>query len=76
MALILVGLAVAFNILVIIAKFNRGRTEDAMIDISLLVLVAYFFSGSYNALVVGTVASATISIALLFMVKPKTKGTT
>jgi len=65
MELLLVGLAVCFNIVIILWKFSRNRTGDAILDASLLALVAYVFSGSFPALVVGTIASAGVSIYLL-----------
>lgn len=64
MEFIVLGIALAFNLIVIKEKFERGRTEDAIMDLGLLGLIAFFFSGSYGALVIGTVASAFISIYL------------
>lgn len=66
MEYLIIGLAVAFNLLVVIWKFQHNRILDALIDGSLLVLVAIVFSGTYGALVVGTVGSAVVSIYLLF----------
>ena len=63
---ILVGFAVFFNIAFVIWKFERARYADALLDVSLLVLVAILFSGSYAALVAGTVASALVSLYLFF----------
>ena len=65
MEYILIGFAVFFNIAVILWKYERARYTDATLDTFLLVLVAFVFSGSYGALVVGTVASALVSIYLL-----------
>lgn len=66
MEFILVGFAVFFNIAFIKWKFDRERYADAILDLVLLVLVAILFSGSYGALVVGTVASALVSLYLYF----------
>jgi nitric oxide reductase large subunit len=66
----LIGLAVSFNIIVIMWKFRRGRTADAFTDASLLALIAVVFSGTFGALVVGTIASAVISI-YLFISPPR-----
>lgn len=66
MEIIILGAALAFNLLVIKYKFEAKRTEDASLDLGMLVLIAIFFSGSYPALVMGTVASAIISIYLYF----------
>ena len=65
MEYILIGFAVFFNIAVILWKFERARYADATLDAALLIAVAFVFSGSYGALVVGTVASALVSIYLL-----------
>lgn len=72
MEYLIIGLAVAFNILIILWKFqhkdadgNSDRVLDAILDMSLLGIVTIVFSGSYGALVVGTVASAVVSLYLL-----------
>lgn len=65
MGLLLVGIAVAFNIIIIMIKFKKCRYEDAVLDSILLTIVAIVFGGSYSGLVVGTISSAIISIYLL-----------
>lgn len=65
MEYLIVGIAVFFNIAIIKWKFDKARYADASIDASLLILVAFVFSGSYGALIIGTVASALISLYLL-----------
>jgi len=66
MEFLLIGLAVAANIIFILVKFNLKRYSDAILDFILLSVVTMVFSGSYGALVVGTVASVVISIYLYF----------
>ena len=66
MEFLLVGLAVFFNIAFIKWKFDKSRYADATLDLTLLVIVMLLFSGSYGALVVGTVATAFISLFLYF----------
>ena len=66
MEYILVGILVFFNLVFIVWKFDHARYADAFLDTFLLILVAAFFSGSYGALVVGTIASALVSIYLFF----------
>ena len=63
---ILVGFAVFFNIAFIKWKFDKARYADAFLDCFLLIVVAILFSGSYAALVAGTVASALVSLYLYF----------
>jgi len=64
MALLIIGLAVSLNLIIILIKFNRRRFLDGVLDASLLVIVAIVFGGSFNALVVGTVASTVVSVYL------------
>ena len=64
MEFILIGLAVAANIIFILFKYERKRYSDATLDFVLLIAVTIIFSGSYGALVVGTIASLVISIYL------------
>ena len=70
MEFIVIGLAVAFNCIIIKEKFQRGRTEDGAFDLILLVAITLVFSGTYGSLVVGTIASAFISV--YFMASPPT----
>ena len=65
MEFLIIGLAAAFNIIVIKAKFERGRVLDGILDAAGLLFVTIVFSGSYGALVVGTIASAIFSIYLM-----------
>ena len=65
MEFIVIGLAVAFNCMIIKVKFERERTADGFLDTALLVLITIVFNGTYGALVVGTIASAFISVFLL-----------
>lgn len=61
----IMGIALAFNILVVMWKLRHDRVLDGIIDGSLLVLVAIIFSGSTAALIIGTIGSALVSIYLL-----------
>lgn len=70
MEFLVIGLAVAFNCIIIKEKFQRGRIEDGAFDLILLVVITLVFSGTYGSLVVGTIASAFIS--LYFMASPPT----
>jgi hypothetical protein len=63
--LIAIGIAVAFNFIIILVKMSRQRFADAALDALFLGGVSYLFSGSFNALTVGTIASAIVSIYLL-----------
>lgn len=65
MEFVIIGIAVFFNIAVIKWKYDKARYADAGLDFVCLVAVSILFSGSYAALVVGTIASALVSIYLL-----------
>ena len=65
MEMIFLGLIVALNIAIIKIKFSRKRIEDGIFDVILLVIVMALFSGSYPALVVGTIGSFFTSLFLL-----------
>ena len=62
---IIIGLAAAFNMIIIKIKLEKKRYEDALFDGLCLVAITVFFSGSFGALVVGTIASAVISLYLM-----------
>lgn len=65
MEFLLIGIAVFFNIAVIKWKFDKARYLDGILDTALLIAIAIVFGNSYGALVVGTVASALVSLYLL-----------
>ena len=71
--LIIVSISVLLNIAFIKFKIEKERYLDATIDSSLLILVMVVFSGSFSALVVGTISSMMISIYLWFS-PPKVKN--
>lgn len=62
MEFLIIGLAVAANIVFIKMKFEKKRFEDGVFDTILLILITIIFGGSYAGLVVGTIASAFISL--------------
>ena len=62
---LIMGIAVAANIIIIKHKFENNRTSDAMLDALLLVLIGFVFSKTISGLMIGTVASAIISLYLL-----------
>lgn len=67
---LIIGLAVAFNCLVIKYKFEKQRWADGVLDLSLLVVLSFLFMGSFGGLVVSTIASAFISV-YLYIFPPK-----
>ena len=70
MEFIFVAIAVAFNLMVIKWKYEKARYADATLDAVCLFIVTTVFSGTYGSLVVGTIASAIISV-YLYIFPPK-----
>ena len=66
MEFVIIGIAVAFNCLVIKYKFEKQRWADGTLDLFLLVALSFLFMGSFGGLVVSTIASALISVYLYF----------
>lgn len=66
MELVIIGVAVALNLLIVLRKFQNRQYFNALIDGTLLVLVALVFSMSTDALVIGTIGSLIVSVYLIF----------
>lgn len=64
--LMAMGICTFFNFVIIISKFRRKRYADATLDMSLLAVISFLFSTGINALCIGMIASAGISIYLWF----------
>ena len=66
MEALVIGIATAFNFIVIMFKFKRGRWEDAIFDTLIFIVISYMFAGTISGMSVGMVASAVVSIWLWF----------
>ena len=66
MEFLIVGIVTAFNIIVIMMKFNHNRESEAFLDMVLFGVVLWLTSGSLGGMIVGMIASAFISIYLYF----------
>ena len=64
--LFLMGICTALNFVVIISKYRRERYMDATLDLGLLGVICFLFSSGINALCIGMIASAFISMYLWF----------
>ena len=64
--IIIIGFAVAFNLIIVLRKAQAGQYLNALVDGTLLGLVAVFFSVSTAALIIGTMGSLLVSIYLSF----------
>lgn len=74
MEFMLIGIATAFNLLIIYWKLEKKRYEDAAVDFSLLFALTKVFEGSYGGLVCATISSAIISVYLIAHPPTFTKG--
>ncbi len=63
--IMIAGVFVALNLIVIMIKIKKDRWLDAIIDGSLLVILAWVFGGTITGLMTATVASSIISMYLL-----------
>lgn len=68
--LLLIAVATAFNLLIIKSKLEKKRFEDAILDFTILTVLALVFSNSFGGLVIATITSAIIS--LYFLASPPT----
>ena len=70
MFLLIIGIATAVILMVIKYKVEKERYLDAILDLFTLSILSFIFMGTYDGLVVSTIASAIISVYLYF-VPPK-----
>lgn len=61
-----IGIATAFNFIVIMIKFKRMRIADGILDIGIFATITWMFAGTIAGMSVGMVASAICSIYLWF----------
>ena len=64
MEFLIIGIVTSCNVIFILHKWKLKRYSDAILDFIILAVIAILFSGSYGALVIGTVSSFIISIYL------------
>ena len=61
---LITALAVLFNVVVILTKYDKGYVSNAAMDAALLIGVIMLFKGSTQLLVIGAISSALISVYL------------
>ena len=66
MEVLVIGLATAFNFIVILAKFKQERYIDALIDITIFIAISSMFTGTISGMSVGMVGSMVVSIWLYY----------
>jgi len=63
--LVIASIATAFNFLIILWKFNKLRHIDAILDLSIFIVIAVLFQGTITGLQIGMIASMIVSLYLL-----------
>jgi len=65
MIALIIGIAAAFNLLILVAKFKAGRYGDLALDVLALIILTMVFGQTILGMLIATVASMVISIYLL-----------
>ena len=65
MEALIIGIAAGFNFLIIKWKIEKGRYSDAVLDGFLLFLLAVMFGQTLGGMIIATIGSAMVSLALL-----------
>lgn len=66
MEVIIIGIATAFNFIVLNIKFKKERYSDLFLDVLALISLNWMFGGTMSGMTVAMVASAIISVYLYF----------
>ncbi len=64
-SILVFGLATMGNLAILKWKLEQGRNTDAALDFTILVVLAWLFSGTMTGLAIATVASAFMSLYLM-----------
>ena len=65
LAYLIMGLAAAFNIIIIKWKIENSRYADAALDGFILIIFTIVFGGTLGGMVIATVGAAIVSMYLL-----------
>lgn len=65
LAYLVMGLAAAFNIIIIKWKIENSRYADAALDGGILIAFTLVFGGTLGGMVIATVGAAIVSLYLL-----------
>lgn len=66
MLILLIGIATAFNLIILKMKFEDDRYGDMSLDLLTLILLTTFFGGTITGMAVAVVAGGIISLYLFF----------
>ena len=71
MQILIIAVATAGNLIIIKWKFEHDRNEDALLDATILILLAIVFGKTIAGLQIATITSVIVSLYLL--ISPPTK---
>ena len=66
MEAVIIAIAAAFNMLIIKSKVEHKRYEDAILDVTILVILSALFASTLGGMIIATISSFIASIYLLF----------
>ena len=61
----IVGIALAFNLIILIWKVKKARYVDFLIDITCMIFICWLFSTTMTSLCIGMIGSMLVSLYLL-----------
>lgn len=71
MELLIIGIASAFNFLIVKWKLENSRYADVTYDVLVLLMLGYLFGGTLGGMTIAMISSAIVS-AYLLVRPPKT----
>ena len=66
MEILMIGVATAFNFLIIKWKLEKKRFADAAFDIGILIILSVIFGGTLGGMTIAMIASAIVSLYLIW----------
>ena len=66
MEAVIIAIMASFNALIIKWKLEHGRYQDAVLDITILVILSALFASTLGGMIIATISSFIASIYLLF----------
>ena len=65
MTFLLLGIAMGFNVIIIVIKFKSGQYANGVLDIGAFIMLAVILGGTLGGMVIATISSAIFSLYLL-----------
>ena len=65
MEMLVIGIATAFNFMILKWKFEHERYADLALDVATLVALSFLFGGTLGGMTIAMIPSACVSLFLL-----------